>query len=435
MKKIIFGTIAFLISNLGLFGQSIAFETIKDQLVNLGEVKGENEDFSEYSALKDLLKDVEIVMLGEQSHGEGTTYETKLKLIKYLHEELGYDILAFESGFYDCHKAWEAIEAGEDVRTSMAKSIHHIWSTIKDFIPLANYLKESKDKGSKLELVGFDSQFIGHYPFMSDLAEYLSGIDKEMLNTSEWKHLEENFKHIVEFERKILKKKEPELDSLYLNHLIEKLSKLPSDDQSEFWIQALKNVKVYLSDVAFKTEDRDRQMGENLIWLKEKYPNRKIICWGATSHFLYNSTIVRMKSPIIQLMGGNSYKKSPMMGHYVKEFFGEKVYTIGFTAYEGSYGLDYRRKIKPAKEGTLEFLLSQSEHDNFLVPLKDGKFKNYKSRPLGNFYMNNDIGAVMDAVIFNRKMTPPKNDYHFYLDIYPDNEIIRKIIEKYAIEE
>jgi len=41
-------------------------------------------------------------MLGEQSHGEATTYETKIKLIKFLHQEMDFDILAIESGFYDC---------------------------------------------------------------------------------------------------------------------------------------------------------------------------------------------------------------------------------------------------------------------------------------------------------------------------------------------
>jgi len=377
----------------GLVGQTIEFESIKEKLVNLGEVKGENEDFTDFSSLKELLKDVEIVMLGEQSHGEATTYETKIKLIKYLHEELGYDILAFESGFYDCHMAWESIEAGEDVRTSMAKSIHDIWSTTKDFIPLVDYLKERKEKENKLKLVGFDSQFIGNYPFMSDLSKYLKTIDTEIVISKEWKHLEANFKYIADFERKKLRKHQPGLDTLFINYLVEKISNGPSDAQSDFWIQSLKNVKVYLSDVAFKTTGRDKQMGKNLIWLKEKYPNSK------------------------------------------KEFFGDKVYTIGFTAYEGSYGLDYRRKIKPAKEGTLEFLLSQSEYDNFLVPLNDDNFKNYKSRPLGNFYMKNDIGPVMDAVIFNRYMTPPKNDYHFYLEIYPDNKNIIKIVEKYFPEE
>lgn len=82
--------------------QTISYESIKHAVINIGEVHNGNENFEDFSNLKLLLENVEIVMLGEQSHGEGTAYDTKIKLIKYLHQELGFDMLAFESGIFDC---------------------------------------------------------------------------------------------------------------------------------------------------------------------------------------------------------------------------------------------------------------------------------------------------------------------------------------------
>ena len=433
MKKIIFGIVVLLISNLGLVAQTIDFESINKQLINLGEVSEKNEDYSNYSGLKDLLKDVEIVMLGEQSHGEGTTYETKIKLIKYLHEELGFDILAFESGFYDVDKAWQMIEEGEHVRDAMGKSIFYIWSTTKDLIPLADYLEKTKSSNKPLKLYGFDSQFSAKYSkgqFLDDLGEYIRKVNPSILASNNWKRFSERIELLITFEFKKIKKNNPEQDLAFIQNLIDEINKIKPDSESKFWIQTLKSTQAYLSDASTKTEFRDKQMADNLIWIKEQNPNSKIICWGATSHFLYNSTKVRMKSPIIQLLGGNSYKKYIMMGHYVKEHYGEKVFTIGFTAFQGKYGLDYRKKIKPAKEGTLEFLLSQSEYDNFLVPLKKVNLNNYISRPLGNYYMKNDIGEVMYAVIFNRNMIPPKNDFIFHSKIYPENKKIAKWAEE-----
>jgi len=437
MKKIIFGITMLLISNFGIVAQTIEFESIKNQLINLGKVTENNEDYSSYSALKDLLKDVEIVMLGEQSHGEGTTYETKIKLIKYLHEELDFDLLVFESGFYDIHKAWQKIEQGENVRDALGNSIFHIWSTTKDFIPLADYLEKAKNSNKPLKLFGFDSQFSSKYSekyFINDLTGYLKKVNPSILTTKKWKHFSKSIHLITAVKFKKFKRNKPKQDLAFTLYLIDEISKIEPDAESEFWIQTLKSTYAYLSDASQKTKSRDKQMADNLIWIKSKYPDSKIICWGATSHFLYNSTVVRMKNPIIQLLAGNSYKKYKMMGNYVKEYFGEKVFTIGFTAFQGSYGLDYTRKIKPAKEGTLEFLLSQSEYDNFLVPLKKVNLNNYISRPLGNKYMKNDIGDVMDAVIFNRNMTCPKNDYEFYLTIYPDNKKIQRFV-KSASEE
>lgn len=88
-----------------------------------------------------------------------------------------------------------------------------------------------------------------------------------------------------------------------------------------------------------------------------------------------------------------------------------------------------RGKIKPAKKGTLGFLLSQSQYDNFLLPLKDLNLDGYLSRPLGNSYMKNAINEVMDAVIFNRNMKRPSLDRIFFLKIHPENKYIKPEIE------
>ena len=58
-------------------------------------------DYRDLQFLKELWKDKKLVLLGEQSHGEGTVFEAKVRLIKFLHEEMGFEIVAFESGLYD----------------------------------------------------------------------------------------------------------------------------------------------------------------------------------------------------------------------------------------------------------------------------------------------------------------------------------------------
>lgn len=316
-KKIIFGLLILLMSNFGIIAQTIEFETISEQIINLGAVSENNEDYADYSALKDLLKDVEIVMLGEQSHGEGTGYETKIKLIKYLHQELDFDILAFESGFYEVHKAWQMIQAGENVRTAMGRSIFHIWSTTKDFIPLADYLEKSSSSNKPLKLLGFDSQFTAKYAethLINDLSNFIHKVNPSILTTKQWKHFSESIRLLAKGEYKKFKKNKPAQDMVFVQSLVDEINKTTLYPESKFWLQNLKSIQAFLSDASLKTAFRDRQMADNLTWIKEQHPNSKIICWGATSHFLYNSTEVRMKSPIIQLLGGNDYKKNTKMG-------------------------------------------------------------------------------------------------------------------------
>lgn len=58
----------------------------------LHEVKDNDENFAGFEKFKNAIGDAKIVMLGEQSHTDATTFETKIKLIKYLHQEMGFDI-------------------------------------------------------------------------------------------------------------------------------------------------------------------------------------------------------------------------------------------------------------------------------------------------------------------------------------------------------
>jgi len=58
-------------------------------------------DFSDLEPLRAALKGARVVMLGEQSHGDGTTFLAKTRLIRFLHEQMGFNVLAFESGLYD----------------------------------------------------------------------------------------------------------------------------------------------------------------------------------------------------------------------------------------------------------------------------------------------------------------------------------------------
>jgi erythromycin esterase-like protein len=81
------------------------------------------DDFADLEPLRETLGRARIVVLGEGSHGEGTTFAVKTRLVRFLHQRLGYDVLAFESGFYDCWKAWQRIEAGEDAAAAFRGAV------------------------------------------------------------------------------------------------------------------------------------------------------------------------------------------------------------------------------------------------------------------------------------------------------------------------
>jgi len=408
------------------FGQ-VGQKEIIASLIDLESVADGNEDYTNYEGLQNVLKDVDIVMLGEQSHGDATTFQSKIKLIKYLHQEMGFDILAFESGFYDCQKAWVDIQNDEDVSMTLGKSVFFVWSTMKEFRPLTEYIDENKHKERPLILSGFDNQWTGklssdHYS--TDLREYLQNLDESLLRTREWAHLDTLFNRLGKYDFKKYGEEEAIKDTTYINTLVLAIQSNSSDSLAKFWIQSLKSTKYYIADGFLKTNFRDQQMAENLIWLREQNPGKKIVCWGATSHFLYNSSEIEMlRFPYTVV--DNYYQKQPMMGQYIKEKYGDKVYTIGFVAHEGVFGLTSTKKIKLPKENSLEFTIGNSEYNNAFLDLKQVNTSQLLSRPLAHAYMKNDISMVMDGVIFNRFMTRPHMDRTLFLKIFPENKHIK----------
>jgi erythromycin esterase len=61
----------------------------------------ENEDFSDLMPLVQWIGGSRVVALGEVTHGDGAMFLAKTRLVRFLHEVMGFDVLAWEAGFFD----------------------------------------------------------------------------------------------------------------------------------------------------------------------------------------------------------------------------------------------------------------------------------------------------------------------------------------------
>lgn len=82
--------------------------------------------------------------------------QSKVRMIKYLHEEMGYDVIAFESGFAGANAVYQNLD-NLTAEQAMKKAIYGVWHT-EDVEELFQYIKEQKEKGTPLILTGFDIQ-------------------------------------------------------------------------------------------------------------------------------------------------------------------------------------------------------------------------------------------------------------------------------------
>src|SRR6202035_5508915 len=148
-----------------------------------------DEDYRDLEPLRAVFATARIVMLGEASHGDGAGFRAKSRLARFLHREMGFSVLAFESGLFDCAKAQELIAGGEDSGRAASRAVFGIWSGSAEARPLLADLGPFAKSGAPLELAGFDSQFTGSASvdfLATDLERYLRSIGAEAVGGKNW---------------------------------------------------------------------------------------------------------------------------------------------------------------------------------------------------------------------------------------------------------
>ncbi|MGD6901105.1 hypothetical protein [Bacillus infantis] len=124
---------------------------LKEEANAVFDISGKKAD---YSFLQKVIKDKRIVFLGENSHTVQEFNETKGEIIQYLHKEMGFNLLVFESGYAETlvHHANTAHLSSIEL---MKKSIFGTWHTAPT-LDLFQYIKDSQSQKEKLILSGID---------------------------------------------------------------------------------------------------------------------------------------------------------------------------------------------------------------------------------------------------------------------------------------
>lgn len=151
-------------------------------------------------------------------------------------------------------------------------------------------------------------------------------------------------------------------------------------------------------------------MAENLLWLSnEYYHDRKIICWGATMHFIRNVPKINTGKE------NKSYDSTTTMGQVVWDTLEEQIYVIATTAYTGktsSFWWNTPFDIGESMEGSIEYLINAAGFEFAFLDLRNNDEGNDWSkqklicRPLGNSEMEANWTEIMDGIFFIKEMTP-----------------------------
>jgi len=113
-------------------------------------------DPADLRPLMDAIGTARVVQLGEANHGDGATMEAKVRLIHFLHQEMGFDVLAWETGFFDCRGMDAGLRGSEPVADVASRCLYRTWWQAAEIESFLEEVRASWQTPRPLRIVGFD---------------------------------------------------------------------------------------------------------------------------------------------------------------------------------------------------------------------------------------------------------------------------------------
>ena len=454
MKKLIIILIITLKASSALAQDDATLKWLNKNVIPVPIVNTSDESYKYFEPLKSILKNKRIVLLGEEDHVFSTTFEAKTNIIKYLHEELGFNVLAFESPLYNLATAYQTA-IRENNESLIKDALYTFWGHVKSTQDLFAYINSTNKPGkTPLKIIGFDPQQMFQYSLPDSLNEFLQKIQSVVLTYKYYPDFITNFKKSYCYECQISRNDQRLLFDVFDDIIYEYDLANSKTSSYSLLIRGIKDFKENMITTWMDAPSlynfmgqpappdslygfvgdkksmgpmnrRDQSMAEDVEWIADKYyKGEKIIIWGANEHTMYNRHMASFKMDSNDIFSSrfiyNKYYKT--MGTWLKEYFGEDVYSLGFTTLGGTVSYDRSGQQKNSKiytlsssKNSLEYYFSKLKTRNGLLDFS--KRINTMPKEITNPLLSHNFiggdpdisGSIIrffDGIFFTREMHP-----------------------------
>lgn len=363
----------------------------------------------------DYLSNCKIVGLGEATHGTKEFFQLKHRVFRYLVENYGYKIFAFECDMGESYFVDNYITKGEgDLDDIMINKMHFwTWSTeeVKDLLIWMKDYNEDKSDEDMIHFIGVDCQFL---TFQSDIImDYFNRSNVSLssdclnflheINQFDW--------NLLDYYSDINLTKKVEIDQ-NVDKLLAKIEEVRDElisASSEYEYQFIKRMALNIKQVndfyyLYAHENilnRDFYMAENTIWTSDLFgENTKVALWAHNGHVRNVET---------------NYDYEPM-GFYLKEEFEDSYQIVNFAFSFGSFtavGLKFGNYYLGTNQitrqplfGSMNYVLHYAQDKNYILRETDIPYNSSFDRWISDHQKFLDIGALFTG-----------NSYIFYHDI------------------
>ncbi len=333
------------------------------------------------------LGESKIVGLGEATHGTKEFFQIKHRIFKYLVEEHGFKIFAFECDIGESYYIDKYITEGEGNIDDLMINTMHFWTyrtvEVKALLEWMRSYNYSRSEEEKIHFIGVDCQFMTYQPDL--LEDYFTRVKPDflpeitptltMIKNMGYKSSasvrayyeamdEDEYTAISDSLDMILSQVEAIEDELTTNS---------SNFEYQFMKQLVRNLR-QVNDTKYKLYHgndnyliRDEYMAENSLWLTTLLnENKGIALWAHNGHIVNGSDGVIMS-----------------MGYHIKSEMGSEYQIVGFSFSRGSFtavgydpdygytGIAQHTINSEPMDNSVSYYFSQAKYDNFILRIGD----------------------------------------------------------------
>lgn len=426
-------------------------EWLKAHAAPIGLVaQAEPDDFKDLEPVQAAIGDSSMVLMGELTHGDAEAFALKVRLIKFFHQRMGFDVLVWESGLFDCEEMNQALLGDKPIADVARLGVFGHWSQGVESFPVFEYARSTLNTARRLQMAGFDIQTSGTagWSMYPTFAEWLA--DPRVITNEVRVYLDS----LLADARKIAQAADPKGEQhridLALRTLAPTLADAHRDHRADvvaahgereylFRQRCLDNAVAFAEMLAVNDKYQQTQSGEdfrwsynireaanadNLLWLaRERFAGRKLIVWCHNMHLFAGVTgLVNIAGPELPANArtddrGRVLNVMDSTGRRVKQALGDSAYVLGVMAHSGAWSwlgnppIDYA----PAETDSIEELLHAVGSPTLFLDLRQVRAdaSHWLNSPLnGRISQQQPITAqsvwprAYDGILFVDRMSP-----------------------------
>lgn len=321
--------------------QTTDIDALVDQLAAYStplETVDPDDSLDDLEFLADILSNKQLIGMGESTHGTREFFQFRHRLLRFLVEEHGLRVVAWEDDFSNTVALDRYIRTGEgDPRAILARG-YRPWQTtsVLEMIEWMRTFNMDRPSADKLRFYGFDTWNAGQP--MAELERFFERADDDFLDQHE---------DAVEAIQNI------EAVPPIPDGLIEEYREFPAtvrthlDENSAQYRETVGAEEVALpkqhtriidqriehADKTFETDlgaplpwnHRDRSMAENVSWILDHEDGAQVALWGHSTHLTTEQFVSDIKPA----------------GIHLDDWYGDQYYTIGQEFGDGTFRFEW----------------------------------------------------------------------------------------------